>query len=184
MRRADARGYPSLWRAEQAKREPGLRGRTVRLRSRTVPSLGGPSGSPGIWETLWRRPSWVRIPPPALFTEPCAYSQTIGEIISFGLWMRREGYRESAIQPCTRALKAIARRADLLNPEAAKSYLASAPVTENRKDKLADDLARFYRYKRIPFVLGQFGVILQTWDIQRKASLYVAAALYMKTCCR
>ena len=70
MTRADARGYPSLWRAEQAKREPGLRGRTVRLRSRTVPSLGGPSGSPGIWETLWRRPSWVRIPPPALFEEP------------------------------------------------------------------------------------------------------------------
>ena len=65
-----ARGYPSLWRAEQAKREPGLRGRTIRLRSRVVPSLGGPSGSPGIWVTLWRRPSWVRIPPPALFTGP------------------------------------------------------------------------------------------------------------------
>ena len=65
--------------------------------------------------------------------------------------MRREGYRESTIQPCIRALKAIARRTDLLNPEAVKSYLASAPVTENRKDKLADDLARFFRCRRIPF---------------------------------
>jgi hypothetical protein len=82
---------------------------------------------------------------------PVTYSEAIGEILSFGLWMRKQGYRESTIQPCIRALKAIARRADLLNPEAAKSYLASALVSENRKEKLADDVARFYRYKRIPF---------------------------------
>jgi hypothetical protein len=82
---------------------------------------------------------------------PVTYSQAIGEIISFGLWMRREGYRESTIQPCIRALKAIAKRANLTDTESVKAYLGSAQVSENRKDKLADDLARFYRYRHIPF---------------------------------
>jgi hypothetical protein len=38
-----------------------------------------------------------------------------------------------------------------LNPESVKSYPASAELSENRKEKLSDDLARFYRFKRIPF---------------------------------
>ena len=55
----------------------------------------------------------VRESHPAQFSpNPVTYSQAIGEIMSFGLWMRREGYRESTIQPCIRALKAIARRTD------------------------------------------------------------------------
>ena len=74
-----------------------------------------------------------------------------GEILSFGLWMRKQGYRESTIQPCIRALKAIAKRTNLLNPESVKAYLASAVLGENRKEKLTDDLARFYRYKQIAF---------------------------------
>lgn len=32
-----------------------------------------------------------------------------------------------------------------------KTYLSSAELSENRKEKLTDDLARFYRYKHIPF---------------------------------
>jgi integrase len=48
-------------------------------------------------------------------------------------------------------LKALARRANLLDPESTKSYLALAGVSENRKGKLAEDLARFYRYMRIRF---------------------------------
>jgi integrase len=65
--------------------------------------------------------------------------------------MRKQGYRESTIRPCVRGLKAIAKRANLLNPESVKTCLASAPLSENRKEKLTDDLARFYRYKQIPF---------------------------------
>jgi len=63
--------------------------------------------------------------------------------------MQKQGYRESTIQP--RALKGIARRADLLNPESVKAYLASSQLSENRKEKVCDDLAGFYRYKGIHF---------------------------------
>jgi integrase len=75
----------------------------------------------------------------------------LGETISFGLWMRREGYRESTIRPCIRALRGIAKRTNLLNPEAVKSYLASADLSDNRKEKLTHDLTRFYKWKHIPF---------------------------------
>jgi integrase len=45
----------------------------------------------------------------------------------------------------------VARRANLLDPESAKTYLASAKISEARKAKLAEDLARLYGWKRIPF---------------------------------
>jgi len=79
------------------------------------------------------------------------YGDALGEILSLGLWMRKQGYRESTIRPCIRALKAIAKRTNLLNPESVKAYLASAALSESRKEKLTDDLARFYRYKQIAF---------------------------------
>jgi integrase len=65
--------------------------------------------------------------------------------------MRKQGYRESTITSTIQALRSIARRADILNPESAKAYLASALLSEGRKEKLSDDLARFYRYKNISF---------------------------------
>lgn len=61
------------------------------------------------------------------------------------------GYRESTIRPCIRALRAIAKRTNLLNPESVKTYLASAELSENRKEKLTHDLSRFYKWKHIPF---------------------------------
>ena len=48
-------------------------------------------------------------------------------------------------------MKSIARKANLLEPESAKTYLALAEISESRKAKLAEDLARFYAYKHIPF---------------------------------
>ncbi len=90
-------------------------------------------------------------PTPRTFHGTLGCGEALGEILSFGLWMRKEGYRESTVRPCIRALRAIAKRANLLNPESVKSYLAFSELSENRKEKLADDLARFYRYKHIPF---------------------------------
>jgi len=90
-------------------------------------------------------------PTPRTFHGTLGCGEALGEILSFGLWMRKQGYRESTIRPCVRALKAIAKRTNLLNPESVKSYLASAELSENRKEKLTDDLARFYRYKQIAF---------------------------------
>lgn len=49
------------------------------------------------------------------------------------------------------ALKSVARRADIMDTESVKGYLASAPLSEGRKEKLPDDLARFYGFKRLPF---------------------------------
>ena len=71
-------------------------------------------------------------------------SQALGDILSFGLWMNKQGYRHSTVHSCVQALKSVARRANLLDPESAKTYLASAMISEARKAKLAEDLARFY----------------------------------------
>jgi integrase len=75
----------------------------------------------------------------------------VGDIVSFGLWMQKRGYRASTVHYCIQALKSVARRANLLDPESAKAYLASAKTSEARKAKLAEDLSRFYGWKRIPF---------------------------------
>jgi integrase len=75
----------------------------------------------------------------------------VGDVLNYGLWMRKQGYRHSTIKYCIQALKSIARKTKLLQPESAKSYLASAEISESRKAKLAEDLARFYAYEHIPF---------------------------------
>jgi integrase len=77
--------------------------------------------------------------------------QALSEIINFGLWMQKQGYRQSTVRYCIQALKSIARRSSLLRPESAKSYLATAEISESHKAKLTEDLARFYAYKHIPF---------------------------------
>jgi len=65
--------------------------------------------------------------------------------------MRKQGYRHSTIRYCIQALKSIARHASLLQPESAKAYLAYAEISESRKAKLTEDLARFYAYKHLTF---------------------------------
>jgi integrase len=50
-----------------------------------------------------------------------------------------------------KSLKWVARKTNLLIPEKAKSCLASATTSESRKRQLVEDLARFYKYKNIPF---------------------------------
>jgi hypothetical protein len=67
----------------------------------------------------------------------------LGEILSFGLWMNKQGYRRSTVHYCVRALKSIARQISLLDPESVKTYLATMEVSEARKAKLVEDLARW-----------------------------------------
>jgi integrase len=100
--------------------------------------------------------------------------------------MRKEGYRESTIQSTVQALRAVAKRANLLDPDSTKNYLASAKVSENRKSKLTDDLARFYhhmrirfekpRYRRvdkIPFIPSQQEVDQLTAGVGKKMSAFL-----------
>jgi len=75
----------------------------------------------------------------------------LSEILQPAFWMRKTGYRNSTVQTCVRALKALARRTNLLDTESVKSYLANAKLSENRKTKLLEDVSRFYAYLKIPF---------------------------------
>jgi integrase len=70
--------------------------------------------------------------------------------------MRKQGYRPSTIRSCVNTLKAVAKKADLLEPEAVKSYLASANVSVGRKEKICQDLARLYKLKQIPFEMPRY----------------------------
>jgi len=65
--------------------------------------------------------------------------------------MQKQGYRTSTTHYCIQAIKSVARRANLLDPESTKTYVATANVTEARKAKLIEDLYRSYRWKHIPF---------------------------------
>jgi hypothetical protein len=71
--------------------------------------------------------------------------------VSFGLWLQKQGYRNSTVQLNVRALKALAKRTNLLNPESVKQHLALAKLSEGRKQILAQYLERFYRFKGIVF---------------------------------
>jgi hypothetical protein len=68
--------------------------------------------------------------------------------------MQKQGYRNSTVKYCIQALKSIARKTNLLQPESAKGYLATTPISESRKAKLTEDLARFYAYKRTQYTLS------------------------------
>jgi len=75
----------------------------------------------------------------------------LGDVLSFGLWMNKQGYRHSTVHYCVQALKSIARQTNLLDPESVKTFLASTDVSEARKAKLVEDLARFYSWKHVQF---------------------------------
>ena len=79
-----------------------------------------------------------------------------GEILNFAFWMQKQGYRPSTIRSCVRTLKAVSRRADLLNPEGVKAYVASANVSVGRKEKICQDLARLYKFKQTRFEMPRY----------------------------
>ena len=70
--------------------------------------------------------------------------------------MQKEGYRRSTIESAVSGLKGVARKADLLDPEAVKRYLGIADLTEGRKEALTVRLARFYKYKGISWTAPRY----------------------------
>jgi hypothetical protein len=79
--------------------------------------------------------------------------------------MEKEGYRPSTTRFVVEALKSLSRCVDLYDTDAMKTYLAKAKVSDGRKERLSNDVARFYRSKgkhfdkprykkveRIPFI--------------------------------
>jgi integrase len=63
--------------------------------------------------------------------------------------MRRQGYRDSTCYYAVRTLKRLDRRANILEPEAAKRFLADCNSNEGGKQRITEDVDRFYRYKGI-----------------------------------
>ena len=64
------------------------------------------------------------------------------EIISFGLWMQKQGYRKSTVRYCIQALKSVARKSNILDPDSAKTYLANAELSEARNEVFRRRLSR------------------------------------------
>jgi len=102
--------------------------------------------------------------PRTLSSTPCSGTRHIqkiepnvlSQILQLAFWMRKTGYRNSTTQTCVRALKGLARRTNLLEPESVKSYLANAQLSENRKTKLLEDVSRFCAYLKIPFTRPRY----------------------------
>ena len=67
-------------------------------------------------------------------------SEILSDVLTYAFWMRKQGYRPSTIRSCVATLKAVSKRADLLDQEAVKTYLASANLSVGRKEKICQDL--------------------------------------------
>lgn len=80
------------------------------------------------------------------------HSQAKGDIISYGLWMQKQGYRKSTIHYRIQALKSIARRSNLLDPESVKAFLASASFSEARKAKLVELKKQVFQRRGLRFI--------------------------------
>lgn len=65
--------------------------------------------------------------------------------------MQKKDYTRSTVESAVSSLKSIAGKANLLDTDSVKTYLATASQSEARKEALAIRLARFYRYGGIPF---------------------------------
>jgi integrase len=65
--------------------------------------------------------------------------------------MEREGYRPATTRCAVEALRSLSRRVDLFDIDTVKTYLGKAKVSEGRKERVSNDLVRFYRFKGIPF---------------------------------
>jgi integrase len=65
--------------------------------------------------------------------------------------MQKEGYRPATIRNAVKTLKSLAKKTNLFNVDTTKDYLTKAQVSENRKVKICEDLARFYKWKGIHF---------------------------------
>jgi hypothetical protein len=71
------------------------------------------------------------------------------EVLNFGLWMQRQGFRHATCYCAVRALRRVARRTNILNPEAVKAFLAIVSWSESGRERVVNDLVRFYAYENI-----------------------------------
>jgi integrase len=108
----------------------------------------------------------------------------LGEIVNYGFWMQKQGYRATTIHFSVRSLRWIDKRTNLLEPEQVKALLASAQTSESRKRKLVEDLVRFYKFKNIPFDKPRYKKIERVPFIPLESELdSLISAVGKKTSC-
>jgi integrase len=95
----------------------------------------------------------------------------LNEIISYGLWMRKEGYRESTCYFSVRTLKRLDRKANVLEPEAVKRFLANSNWTDGGKQRITEDLDRFYRFKGVSWEQPRYEAVDILPHIPREADV-------------
>ena len=78
-------------------------------------------------------------------------SHIASKIAEHAYWMKHEGYLDSTIRASVKALRAVGRRCNLLDPDLFKDYIAVAEISENRKDHVLDDVRRFYSWLGVEF---------------------------------
>jgi integrase len=76
---------------------------------------------------------------------------SIGDILSYALWMEKQGYKPLTIRGAVGSLKSIDRRTNLLDVQAVLGYLARIQVSEVRKENLSNYLDTFYKWKGLGF---------------------------------
>jgi len=99
--------------------------------------------------------------------------------------MRKEGYRPATIESAVRYLKRVARHVDVLNPEEVKAHVASASWSESHKERVCDDLARFYRFSNTPFEQPRYRKILRLpfIPLEREVDELISGVAGKKTSC-
>jgi integrase len=95
--------------------------------------------------------SGVQIPAGPPIDTPRTVSVAFSEIATFAFWMAKQGYADTTIRASVKTLKALGKHVNLLEPEIVKGHLTPLQVSETRKQKICEDLARFYKHKQIPF---------------------------------
>jgi len=99
--------------------------------------------------------------------------------------MKKEGYRPATIEGAVRYLKRVAKHVDLTNPEQVKAYIASTKWSESHKERVCDDLARFYRFSNIPFEQPRYRKVLRLpfIPLEREVDELISGVAGKKTSC-
>ncbi len=83
--------------------------------------------------------------------QTCYPVVSLGKVLEHAWHLKKEGYRESTITARVKALKGIARKTDLFDPEAVKGTVALLDCSEARKEVLVCVYTRFLKQYNIPF---------------------------------
>jgi integrase len=115
--------------------ELGLNGRAARYPLR----YGG-----GL-KILWRRPSWVRVPPPAPLRALSGYVEYLSSRI-----------RQTTIPSYCKRLRQLSKLGNLDNPEKIKTIICTSQVSEARKELLTDSYDYYVQWRSLSWVKPHF----------------------------